>query len=296
MKKIVFTFIVIMTFVSCLNKENSANTENIRNKTTKQDKYFKGIIHFKETYHGISEKINKNLITITIDGESVKREVKNYSFGILDNTVGMVYKANSDSVFYYHTKKDKTHAVKIVKADYLNWVANKNFKSDSPDLIIDNYWISPFGEIFAPLTDKANIDIKIAKNITLLGLKNCELMSMLFDKNKTCSVIYSNEIKLAPGILELIEYNQPNNLKTIALSVKYNLIEKSLSSFDKLVNKPLKIRKPSLDYNGHENQEKPIIELPKNTIILTPDNFNAIINPPSAESSGSGGGHHHDFF
>jgi hypothetical protein len=293
-KNSVLGLLFMMLLFSCKEK-NATNSESVTTKTTPKENYFKGIIRFKETYNNVSEKLSKSLITITVDGENVKREVKIYKLGMLENTVGMMYFKNKDSVYYYNTTPLKSIGVALPKSDYLAWVKTRTLPTDSLKNGSQYHWQIPFGDIFAPLEDQVNLNIKIAENISIMNLKNCNLMTILFDETKTCTVGYSNEINLAPTILGFIEYNQPKSLKTIALSVHYSSLKKATSKLDKILEKTNQLGKPSIQYNGHENLDKPDISLPKNTVFYKPEIFNNIVSPPEEPSSGSGH-HHHDFF
>jgi hypothetical protein len=296
LKKITSILIIFFLAVSCLNN-NSTESDSIINETTKENKYFKGIIRFKETYNNINENISKSLITITVDGESVKRETKSYHLGILDKTVGIVSRNDQDSVYYYNIINKKTHSVAIAKADYLIWVQTRLLPTDSLKNESHYKWDIPFGDIFSPLEDQPNISVKIAKKISIMKLENCELMTLLFDKNKTCTIGYCKDINVSPNILALTENNQPKTLKTIALNVSYNSIEKNMDKLDKILSKTNQLGKPIIQYEGHQSQEKPLIELPKGAINCKPSVFDAIVSPKEEPSSSSTGNHHHhDFF
>ena len=296
MTKLLSLIFATIFLFSC-NKFEQNPSKNSIEVINDSDGYFKGIINLEEKdFLG-----TQSSITLTFNGNDVKREVSQRLFENV--SYGMIYRRGKDSVEYYYTKDDKTWHTLIAKKDFQKWVTDLerpvvDSASIGSSTLIDN---RPFGDIFKFFQSSAP---NVTSSIVNSTLKNCtsvRLQTFLVPQNgvSSCNVWYSEDIKIRPEILEIIEHNQPTSIKTLALQVEYfspkvsakNTLDKVLDKVNKvLVKTGSKIHLNSVNYTNDVS-----VELPKNSVKVASKDFNIIVYP-KVESSGSsdGGGSYDD--
>lgn len=287
-----------MTVVFCKKSEETTpkNQKEFRNDS---DGYFKGIIKLEE-----KDMLGTHSdIVLTFNGNDVKREVtENLSKNI---SYGMIYRKGQDSVDYFYTKDQKSWHASIAKKDFQKWVQ----ELETPIIESDDMGSStlagqrPFGIIFEFFDSSGS---NVVSTITTSPLKNyssVKCQTFLVPKDKSCNVWYSDDIKIRPEILDIIEHNQPKSIKTLALQVEYfspkstgekNTLDKVVDKMDKILVKMDK----KIHLNSINSNDEISINLPKNSEKVSPTKLNEIMFPPveSDKSSSGGGRHHHDFF
>ena len=282
--------------VSC-NKFKENTPKNSIEVVNDSEGYFKGIIKLEEK-DWLGTESN---ITLIFNGDDVKREVTQRLFSNV--SYGMIYRKGKDSVEYYYTKDDKTWHTLIAKKDFQKWVTKlERPVIDSTNIgsstLIDN---RPFGDIFKFFNSSATDVTSTIVNSTLKNCTSVRCQTFLVPQNgvSSCNVWYSEDIKIRPEILEIIEHNQPTSIKTLALQVEYfspkvstkNTLDKVLDK----VNKVLVKTGNKIHLNSVNSTDNVSIELPKNSVKVASKDFNIIVHP-KVESSGSsdGGGSYDD--
>lgn len=285
---LIFSAIII---VSCNKSEETSRNKSIEVKNDSEG-YFKGIIVLEEK----DVLGTQSYITYTFNGNDVKREITEKLLKTVSH--GMIYKKDQDSVIYYYTKANQTWHTLISKKEFQKWVTDLETPViDSTVSLNSNFSVKrPFGTIFEPLdSSAANVSSTVVNSV----LKNCtsvrcETFLVAAKGAYSCNVWYSEDIKIRPGILEIIEHNQPKSIKTLALQVNYfspkisggNTLEKILDKVDKvLVKTQSKLQFSSINYT-----DKISVDLPQNSQKVSAKDLKMMINP-DVESSGHSGGY-----
>lgn len=290
--KLSLLVLVSIMIISCQKAEQKP-AGIVSEFTTDSEGYFKGVIKLQEkdmlgTYSDI---------VLTFNGDDVRREVTEKMFKNI--SYGMIYKRGKDSVYYFYTKDQKSWYTSIMKHDFQQWVE----KLEKPTVDSENPGSTtlsaqpPFGVIFEYFnTSDAIPSVKISP---LKNYSSVKCQTFLVPESKSCNVWYSDAIKIRPEIMEIIERNQPVSIKTLALQVEYfspkstgekNTLDKAVDKMNKvLVKTDHKIHLDEIRSNS-----KVLIDLPVNSVKISPQKMNDMINPPV--ESEEIGDHHHDIF
>lgn len=285
---LIFATIIL---VSCSKSEESTAKKSIKVNNDSKG-FFKGIIILEEK----DVLGTQSYITYTFNGNDVKREVSEKLLKTVSH--GMIYKKGQDSVIYYYTKAYKTWHTSIAKNEFQKWVTDLETPViDSTGILNSNFSVKrPFGTIFEPLDSSSpNVSSTVANSV----LKNCtsvrcETFLVSGKGSYSCNVWYSDDIKIRPEILEMIEHNQPRSIKTLALQVNYfspiisggNTFEKVLDKVDKVLVKT----RSKLQFNSINYTDKISVDLPQNSQKVSAKDLKMMIDP-DVESSGHSGGY-----
>lgn len=260
------------------------------------NEYFKGIIVLDKK-DGFGQK---SVITLNLTGDAVKREVNESANKI---SYGMIYKMDEDSVLYYYTKEMKTSHVAIPKKDFEDWI---NFLEEPTYKLkeygsISSSLIAPFGIIFMPFDNYAeNISLStIDFDLKKYGMAKSQ--TFLLGNRMLCNVGYSEDIKIRPEILTLLEHRQPKTIPSIALTVFYSSPKspgnKSITEeIGETMQKVSAKMEDQLNLNKVSSTNKVSIDLPPNSKRVKLQQLNGIINPPIPADENKRRRHHHDFF
>ena len=281
--------------VSCNKSEQNPSKNSIAGASDSEG-FFKGIIKLEE-----ESLIEKSYITLTFSGNDVKRETKKNG---LDNiSYGMIYRKGNDSVEYYYTKEGKTWHTLIEKKDFQKWVQILERPTiKNPEQFDRSFAVEePFGTIFQPTGISGEYVLLNTFEAKLKDLPSVKSQTFILpDKLASCQVWYSEDLKIRPEILEMIEYNQPKSIKTLALQVQYfakdgngeakNTVEKV---FEKINKVTVKLEK-KLNTKSINSTDNISIDLPANSEKTSLEKLDNIINPPDPNNNGRGS--HHDIF
>lgn len=281
-------YLLLIVCVFCKKVEKTFDESKLEI-VNDEDGYFKGkIVLYEKDLFGITSNV-----TYTFNGNDVQREVKEKGTGI---TYGMIYQQKQDSVLYYYTNKEGSWYTSLPQKDFKNWVQSLERPVINSQGFDDELYVpEPFGTIFSPFNENTSLLTTLDCKIKNYGMGKCQTFSVPY--HAICTVSYSEKIKIRPEILNVIEYNQPKSIPTLALQVKFEqpkakqdggFVDKVSEKINKVA---VKIEK-SIEFNKTDTTSDITISLPKNSKKKSGIELRNIINPPSDSKGGSS---HHDF-
>ncbi|UOQ54852.1 hypothetical protein [Hymenobacter cellulosivorans] len=177
---------------------------------------FVGTIRLLERHslHGLR---STDYVTMYFRGPQLRREIRPNGFADSTYRYGILIDLRTDSITYYLQHDTLNTHCRIPSADYLRRVAEKQ-------PILSNLDWRPYCTVFSPFPAEGGVLHQAVKTNTAVGpLKNCRGVVFLLPDQVRCETMYSEQIKVAPKLLDYIEYRAPAALPTLALLVHYTL-------------------------------------------------------------------------
>ncbi|MCB2406853.1 hypothetical protein [Hymenobacter lucidus] len=175
---------------------------------------FVGTLRFLERRAGLG-RISTKYVTLTLDGHRIRRDVRTNSFADSTDRYGIIADLRTDSVTYYVQNQFRNVHCSLKRTDYLARVA-----ANEP--ILTSLDLRPYGTVFEALPAETHaLTQELKTGLTLGALVDCSAMLFFFPDRTRCEVIYSEQVRVAKPLIDLVEYNSPRVLPTLALAVHY---------------------------------------------------------------------------
>lgn len=177
---------------------------------------FVGTIRLLER-HSLLGLRKTDYVTMTFRGPQLRREVRPNGFADSTYRYGILVDLRTDSVTYYLQNDTLNTYCRIPSDLYLRQVAEKQ-----PILSNLNLNWRPYCTVFSPFP--ANVGLPhqaLNPGAAVEGLTDLRGVVFLFPDRTRCETVYSEQVKVAPKLLDYIEYQAPAALPTLALTVHY---------------------------------------------------------------------------